>query len=107
MLKTLSFTISVVLLLSLLSIAYADSGGYWRSRTYSNNNVPPYNTVKKAQIMLTKLGYDTKGIDGIIGPNTISAIIDFQKKVEIDVTGELDQQTQNYLFKERNALRAD
>jgi len=36
---------------------------------------------RQMQELLTRRGYDTQGIDGIIGPNTIQAIRGFQRSV--------------------------
>ena len=43
--------------------------------------------VKELQKRLTALGYDTKGIDGDFGPNTNSALKDFQEDHDCDVDG--------------------
>jgi len=33
------------------------------------------------QKLLTRAGFDTEGIDGIIGPRTISAVREFQRSI--------------------------
>ncbi len=91
-----------VLALSLTPATYvcAGGGGYWRpSRHYSTTPSPSYNLVKRAQEALLEHGFDPKGIDGIMGPNTKSAILAFQRSSGIDATGELDSQTKRKLLK--------
>jgi len=46
---------------------------------------------EKLQVMLTTLGYDTKGIDGKIGANTNSALKSFQTAKGLSATGNLDE----------------
>lgn len=46
--------------------------------------------VRSLQGKLTKLGYDTKGIDGDFGKNTESALKEYQKKEGLPVTGVAD-----------------
>jgi len=53
---------------------------------------------QRVQIMLNALGYNTKGMDGIIGPNTENAIYEFQADYELDETGEADQETVDALW---------
>jgi membrane-bound lytic murein transglycosylase B len=42
---------------------------------------------KELQRRLTRKGFDTQGVDGKIGPNTISAIRDFQKSIGVTPDG--------------------
>jgi peptidoglycan hydrolase-like protein with peptidoglycan-binding domain len=37
---------------------------------------------------LTELGFDTDGVDGVIGPNTQNAIRDYQRSRGLPITGE-------------------
>lgn len=50
--------------------------------------------MRKIQTLLTKLGFDPKGIDGRRGPNTIKAIKSFQKHAELQVDGVAGPMTQ-------------
>lgn len=43
---------------------------------------------KELQERLTALGFDTDGVDGVIGPNSRSAISDYQRSRGLPVTGE-------------------
>lgn len=43
--------------------------------------------VKRLQFYLTTLGYDTGGVDGLLGPGTRSAIRKFQAAEQFEVTG--------------------
>ena len=47
--------------------------------------------IRKAQILLSKLGYDPGPIDGILGERTRSAIKEFQRRFRLPVTGEVDR----------------
>jgi membrane-bound lytic murein transglycosylase B len=42
---------------------------------------------KDMQVRLTRAGFDTEGVDGIIGPRTIAAIREFQKSVGLTPDG--------------------
>ncbi len=53
---------------------------------------------QRVQLMLTALGYNTKGMDGIIGQNTQNAIYEFQADYELDESGEADQTTVDALW---------
>jgi lipid-binding SYLF domain-containing protein len=53
--------------------------------------------VKQAQRALQAKGYDTGGIDGIIGPKTRQAIRDYQAAEKIQVTGTLNAETASRL----------
>lgn len=53
----------------------------------------PSITVRMAQAWLTYLGYRPRGIDGILGPGTEMAVIDFQKARGLPVTAEPDDAT--------------
>lgn len=55
--------------------------------------------VKNLQKNLTKLGYDTKGTDGIFGNDTKKAVMSFQKAHGLDVDGIVGTKTQNEIKK--------
>lgn len=46
---------------------------------------------KEMQVKLTKLGFDTQGVDGQVGPNTRSAIRAWQKKNNLPADGYMEQ----------------
>jgi peptidoglycan hydrolase-like protein with peptidoglycan-binding domain len=50
-------------------------------------------TVRQVQQALQSKGHSTGPIDGILGPNTESALREFQRAQGISVTGRADQQT--------------
>jgi hypothetical protein len=49
--------------------------------------------VRAAQARLTYLGFDPRGVDGVLGAGTQAAIIAFQKASSLSVTGDLDSAT--------------
>jgi hypothetical protein len=49
-------------------------------------------SVRAAQVYLTYLGFDPRGIDGILGRMTRSALSDFQLVHNLPVSGEIDDQ---------------
>lgn len=53
----------------------------------------PSITVRTAQAWLTFLGFDPRGVDGIVGDGTRTALIAFQKSRGLPVTAELDDPT--------------
>ena len=50
-------------------------------------------TIMAIQTKLVSLGYDTGGIDGIMGPKTTSALLMFQKSRNLKVDGIVGPQT--------------
>ena len=54
-------------------------------------------SVKAAQTLLTELGYVTRGIDGVSGGGTASALRRFQENNNVPVTGALDEATKTKL----------
>ena len=70
---------------------------------YSILNIGSRGTeVKKLQETLTKLGYDTKGTDGVFGANTKNAVMAFQKAQGILADGIAGMVTQVALSKALN-----
>ncbi|WLR57393.1 peptidoglycan-binding domain-containing protein [Mesobacillus subterraneus] len=53
--------------------------------------------VKQLQQALTNKGYSTKGIDGVFGPATESAVKNFQKAKKLKVDGIAGPATQKAL----------
>ena len=53
----------------------------------------------EAQKELKKLGYYTAAIDGIIGKESRRALMDFQRDLNVPITGQLDQETIQRLSK--------
>lgn len=51
-------------------------------------------TIKQRQCLLNFLGYDTGGVDGILGPKTRNAIEQCQEDLEIPADGVWGQQTE-------------
>lgn len=48
--------------------------------------------IAKAQLLLGQFGHYTR-VDGLFGGSTEQAVVEFQEKVRIDATGEIDQKT--------------
>lgn len=59
--------------------------------------LPRTNEIRQAQEALSSLGFNIGIVDGIIGPVTISAIKDFQRRSGIAISGELDFATADLL----------
>ena len=57
-------------------------------------------TIRDVQARLTGLGFDTKGIDGIAGPKTYGAIMDYQGSKGLSPSAVLDWETLVSLFPE-------
>lgn len=49
--------------------------------------------VEKVQAKLNSEGFEAGAVDGLIGPNTTSAIKKFQESSELSASGELNQET--------------
>ncbi len=49
--------------------------------------------IRQIQISLNKKGFNSKDVDGVWGPDTKSALENFQKEQNIEANGELSQQT--------------
>ena len=54
--------------------------------------------VKELQTRLVALGYSTNGIDGNYGEGTVSAVIKFQSKNGLEITGVADAKTQALIY---------
>ena len=55
------------------------------------SNTDSAKTISQLQTTLTALGYDTKGVDGYLGPATQTAIRDFERKQSLPATGRLSE----------------
>lgn len=53
--------------------------------------------IRAAQIRLRLAGFDPQGVDGILGPNTTTAIAEFQTETGIAATGVIDAATREAL----------
>ncbi len=53
--------------------------------------------IRSAQARLTYLGFDPRGVDGLLGSGTRTAVIAFQKARGIPLTAELDDKTMDEL----------
>ncbi|WP_078546257.1 C40 family peptidase [Litchfieldia alkalitelluris] len=58
--------------------------------------------VEQLQTKLQRLGYYHGNIDGIFGKITEGALINYQKKYQLDVTGEATDETTKHLLKNKN-----
>jgi N-acetylmuramoyl-L-alanine amidase len=76
-----------------------DNGDY--DQPYFNYSSPAYSydysssdsLVSSVQDQLARLGYDPGPVDGSIGPQTRSAIADFQYDHRLPETGQIDEPT--------------
>ncbi len=62
--------------------------------------------VRQAQRALRDLGYYPGAIDGIVGPQTHSALAKYQEAEQLPVTGDLDLETMTRLDIYRRLFRA-
>ena len=56
-------------------------------------------TIHQIQQNLKDLGYYQSVVDGIVGPRTIQAIIDFQNDLDLPITGTIDSESSKYIFR--------
>jgi hypothetical protein len=70
---------------------YYAYGGY--DDPPNSNSTPQFNTTRAVQAALAWRGYYSGRIDGVMGPETRSAIRAFQKQQGLPVTGEVDSAT--------------
>ncbi len=64
---------------------------------FSSGPLPDLN-VRAAQLYLTLRGFSPDGIDGISGQHTLDAILNFQTRVGLPQTGNLDDETMSALI---------
>jgi|CZKL01.1.fsa_nt_gi hypothetical protein len=57
---------------------------------YQNTSALPDLTVRAAQLMLFTLGFNPGGIDGSLGPSTLTALHNFQSQKQISLTTGID-----------------
>lgn len=62
----------------------------WRGTETRTASVDMKKAVRNIQAILTKNGFDTGGVDGVMGNNTIAAIKAFQSSVGLEPTGEVN-----------------
>jgi hypothetical protein len=76
------------------SYGYYDAPGAYSDNQSSYDDATSANgTVAAAQAELAKLGYYHGSIDGVVGPETETAVRQFQSVDNLPVTGQLDDQT--------------
>jgi localization factor PodJL len=68
------------------------------SWTGSESTLNMQKAVRNLQAILTKNGFDTGGVDGIMGGRTITAIKQFQASVGLEPTGEVNDRLVNELL---------
>ena len=68
-------------------------GSYGRGESYGRHHRMGSNEVRRAQQALQADGYYRGRIDGLDGPQTRQAVMEFQKEQGIQQTGRLDEQT--------------
>jgi hypothetical protein len=77
---------------------YFDSREVFRGTTYEDyNSYSRSKVLRRAQTRLTEAGHYHGSVDGGMGPGTQEAILDWQEKSGLEVTGRLDQRTQEGL----------
>lgn len=74
----------------------------WRGAETRTASVDMSKAVKNIQAILTKNGFDTGGVDGIMGARTVSAIKSFQESVGLEPTGEVDDALVKELIERNN-----
>ncbi|HSM41371.1 MAG TPA: peptidoglycan-binding domain-containing protein [Afifellaceae bacterium] len=68
----------------------AEPGSQFRICAVAAPPVADADPVRYTQFMLTRLGFDPKGIDGRSGPNTLRAVRDFRRDQGLAESGEID-----------------
>ena len=76
---------------------YADPSYERIAQVNSNNFVVTRQDVEQVQQALIKLGYYDGNIDGLAHRDTVTAIVDLQKKEGLTITGEIDLQLLSFL----------
>lgn len=64
----------------------------WKGDETTTASIDMKKAVQNIQAILTKNGFDTGGVDGIMGDRTIMAIRDFQSSIGMEPTGEVTEQ---------------
>jgi lysozyme family protein len=82
---------ALVLMFSAGSLVPAEAGYYVTHRTVSKQKVPRY-SAKSVQRSLREAGYPI-AVDGVIGPQTRSALRDFQSAHGLEPTGRVNKAT--------------
>jgi len=93
------FFVALFLLLinvNIIDVSYA--GGRASVRVDSESTDYPFNTVQRVQKVLKELGYNPGPVDGIWGPLTRDAIIDYQQNNALSETGKLNLETKQLLL---------
>lgn len=62
----------------------------WRGVDTRTASVDMEKAVRNIQAILTKNGFDTGGVDGLMGKNTVAAIKAFQESIGLEPTGKVD-----------------
>jgi hypothetical protein len=77
---------------------YFDSREVFRGTTYEDYNAHSRSKLlRRAQTRLKEAGHYSGSVDGGMGPGTQEAILDWQENSGLEVTGRLDQKTQESL----------
>jgi hypothetical protein len=71
---------------------YPDNGYYYPDNGYYSDQNGSANVPALVQQSLARRGYYAGGVDGVIGPETRSAIREFQRDNGLPVTGRIDSQ---------------
>ena len=74
----------------------------WRGVDTRTASVDMKKAIRNIQAILTKNGFDTGGVDGIMGNNTVAAIKAFQTSVGLEPTGEVDDKLVKALLANNN-----
>jgi len=68
-------------------------------------SVDPITEIKGVQTRLNNLGFNCGPVDGILGPKTRGALKAFQRRMELPVSGKIDDATRKALEDEHDAMR--
>ncbi len=74
----------------------------WRGVDTRTASVDMKKAVRNIQAILNKNGFDTGGVDGVMGKNTVAAIKAFQTSVGLKPTGEVDDELVKALLANNN-----
>ena len=100
-----------VLLLNLLALSVSlltGTNAYGQTAAaQARSTAPPKKTIQAAQEHLLALGYLSGSVDGVMGPNAITALKEFQADHNLPVTGRLDRKTLDALSAEGDANYRD